>query len=543
MKRFDKILSKFNFFEISRLVGDDLVKTLEKIDNSLISHNNLRTIFKKQFSEFEVLKNKTLRNKFISKLSKDEVSDLANLLEYKIPGDDSVYSIFENKSIERSKEKFKIFLDFFNVDREILDDEKKKEESFYEIIPSLSLRDYQVTIYNQTKRYLDSEKNRVVMHMPTGAGKTITAMNLVSEFLRNSKGDKLVVWLAHNRELCEQAVSSFEFVWSKIGNKKISLQKHYGRDKSYELINNGVFVTSLNQIYKDLVENQKDNFVLDLAKKTLFVVFDEGHKATASTYKYIVDFITSINNCGFLGLTATPGRSYLDIGEDLKLSNFYLNQKVSIKAPSNFNTPIEFLQDEGFLSKVSIEPLEYDSKQETFDFDISSNLEESEEFINTIHNDEDRNELIIKKTISEFKLGGKILLFASNVANAKLLNSILNIYDLPSDLIIGDTSVQKRSEIIDKFKDKEYKGILVNCDILTTGFDVPSADTAIIARPVSSIVLYSQMCGRVIRGPKVDGGTENAKIIQVIDKKYGFRNLGEGFTFWDDLWEDNLDGK
>ena len=73
MKRFDKILSKFNFFEISRLVGDDLVKTLEKIDNSLISHNNLRTIFKKQFSEFEVLKNKTLRNKFISKLSKDEV--------------------------------------------------------------------------------------------------------------------------------------------------------------------------------------------------------------------------------------------------------------------------------------------------------------------------------------------------------------------------------------------------------------------------------------------------------------------------------------
>ena len=141
------------------------------------------------------------------------------------------------------------------------------------------------------------------------------------------------------------------------------------------------------------------------------------------------------------------------------------------------------------MSKVSIEPLEYDSKQETFDFDMNSNLEESEEFINTIHNDEDRNELIIKKTISEFKLGGKILLLATNVANAKLLNSILNIYDLPSDLIGGDTSVQKRSEIIDKFKDKEYKGILVNCDILTTGFDVPSADTAIIARPVSSIVL------------------------------------------------------
>jgi len=51
------------------------------------------------------------------------------------------------------------------------------------------------------------------------------------------------------------------------------------------------------------------------------------------------------------------------------------------------------------------------------------------------------------------------------------------------------------------------------------------------------------MCGRVIRGSMVDGGTENAKIIQVIDKKYGFRNLGEGFTFWDDLWEDNIDGQ
>jgi len=42
--------------------------------------------------------------------------------------------------------------------------------------------------------------------MPTGAGKTRTAMNVIAEQLREFP-EQAVVWLAHNEELCEQAAS------------------------------------------------------------------------------------------------------------------------------------------------------------------------------------------------------------------------------------------------------------------------------------------------------------------------------------------------
>ena len=59
---------------------------------------------------------------------------------------------------------------------------------------------------------------------------------------------------------------------------------------------------------------------------------------------------------------------------------------------------------------------------------------------------------------------------------------------------------------------------------------------AIIARPTKSLVLYSQMVGRAIRGPKV-GGTLDAEIWTVIDQNLpGFRDISEAFLNWEDVW-------
>ena len=40
-----------------------------------------------------------------------------------------------------------------------------------------------------------------------------------------------------------------------------------------------------------------------------------------------------------------------------------------------------------------------------------------------------------------------------------------------------------------------------------------------------------------MRGIKADG-TKRCKVVTVVDQKYGFRDLGEAFTLWDDLWEE-----
>jgi DNA repair protein RadD len=545
LNKFSRILNKFNVTELCEFIGRDIAILLEKIDPELIQKSSLIDNFNKTEDLYELLKNKKSRNIFLKKLELEEIKELSEKLSYPdTPSPDKLYSFLLSKEIQRTKNKFDELLIFFEVDSKAEEVKDSDNNAILQVQPIFKLRNYQIDIYNRTKRYLNSNQNRVLMHMPTGSGKTVTAMNLIAEFLRNETDKPIIIWLAHNTELCNQAVSSFKDTWTNIGNKEIAIQRHYGDYKEYNLINNGIFITSLSQLYNDLTRsnNQRDLFVNELAKKTLLVVFDEGHKAIADTYQLLVNYITNVNNCGFLGLTATPGRSYLDEGEDVKLANFYLKQKVNIQVPHNYDNPIEFLQSEGFLSKVSIEPMDYTASYEGLTFDANDNLDLPDDFLKKVSEDEARNLLVIKRTRSEFALGGKILLFASSVKNAKVLNAILIRLKLPSDVVSSETSKEKRKYIIDKFSSDDYRGILVNYDILTTGFDVPSANVAIIARPVRSLVLYSQMCGRVIRGKAVKGGTENAKIIQIIDKTYGFRDLGEGFSFWDDLWY-NDEGK
>lgn len=55
--------------------------------------------------------------------------------------------------------------------------------------------------------------------------------------------------------------------------------------------------------------------------------------------------------------------------------------------------------------------------------------------------------------------------------------------------------------------------------------------------PLPSLILYSQMAGKAIRGIKADGN-EEAKIVTVVDKKLGgFGNIAKALNNWNDVWE------
>jgi superfamily II DNA or RNA helicase len=78
---------------------------------------------------------------------------------------------------------------------------------------------------------------------------------------------------------------------------------------------------------------------------------------------------------------------------------------------------------------------------------------------------------------------------------------------------------------------------LCNFGVLTTGFDAPKTSAVIIARPTTSIVLYSQMIGRALRGVRV-GGTAKAIVSTVVDTSIPvFREIINQFTNWDAQWK------
>jgi len=65
----------------------------------------------------------------------------------------------------------------------------------------------------------------------------------------------------------------------------------------------------------------------------------------------------------------------------------------------------------------------------------------------------------------------------------------------------------------------------------------PHTSAAVIAGPTKSLVRYSQMIGRAIRGKKASGN-ETAEIVTVVDYNLpGFSSVADAFNNWEDIWE------
>jgi superfamily II DNA or RNA helicase len=108
----------------------------------------------------------------------------------------------------------------------------------------------------------------------------------------------------------------------------------------------------------------------------------------------------------------------------------------------------------------------------------------------------------------------KILFFGTSIAHSKMICSLLLAKGVRCAHIDGGSGKYRR-KIIDEFKNNKIQ-VLCNFGILSTGFDDPKIDVVFMARPTNSIVLYSQILGRGLRGPKI-GGTENCEIFTVFD--------------------------
>ena len=182
--------------------------------------------------------------------------------------------------------------------------------------------------------------------MPTGAGKTRTAINLICDYLKNKTA--LVVWLAHTEELCQQASDEFNRAWGIIGNKKINSYKLF-KDLKFDIekINKGFVVLSLDYAYS--LTKRAQNKFFNLARNTNFVVMDEAHMSVAKSYKQVLNILVN-KDTSLVGLTATPGRAQILDDENKKLANFYYKQKATLEV-EGYKNPVHFLQDKVIWQK------------------------------------------------------------------------------------------------------------------------------------------------------------------------------------------------
>ncbi|ANW19591.1 DEAD/DEAH box helicase [Streptomyces clavuligerus] len=404
--------------------------------------------------------------------------------------------------------------------------------------PSYGLFPHQRRAAGKVRRLLYSGERRTVLHLPTGVGKTRTGMDLICDHLRQHE-PTLVVWLARGRELLEQAALEFERAWASLGNREVTVARMWG-DAPTDLddITDGIVVLGLEKA--GAAAKSTPGFLDQLALRTTLTVFDEAHQAIAPTYRRVVEALTLRSDSSLLGLTATPGRTWADISEDEKLADFFARQKVMLEI-DGYDNPVTALIEQGYLARPDFRTVAADSGMKLSARDkqaLAASFDIPDELITRLADNVQWNLQVVRTVLDLSGQHRRILLFAASIEHSRLIVAILSMFGIDAEQVTGESSTRHRDRVINRFKGPGTRPmVLSNYGVLTTGFDAPAASAAVIARPTRSLVLYSQMVGRVIRGPKA-GGTSTCDVVTVVDPALpGFGDVAEAFTNWEDVWK------
>jgi len=120
------------------------------------------------------------------------------------------------------------------------------------------------------------------------------------------------------------------------------------------------------------------------------------------------------------------------------------------------------------------------------------------------------------------------------VKHAYFLAMILNQIGRTAGAVSAETPMAVRRGLIKAFKEGRLE-FLCNYGVLTTGFDAPITECIAICRPTSSEILYEQIVGRGLRGPRF-GGTERCLVIDFADN---ILRLGPPLAYsrFEHLWD------
>jgi DNA repair protein RadD len=534
--KLQQILSRADTPALFKWIGSDAGELVHLLDRRLESPANLLALVLGLRTEAGLLDDEVSRQDLLDLLRPAEAVELAQA----ITGSDAkvvdAYAALRTVEFRRVGPRTALFA-FFEVPlpAPVI---VATPPAMSTCVPAYPLFPHQIDARERAHAAIEGELGRALLHMPTGAGKTRTAMNLVVDYLREGNG-RVVVWLAHSEELCDQAVREFEKAWQVLGNRAVPIYRYWGAfDSALSSITDGVVVGGLAKLFARTKADS--NVITGLATRKPFVVMDEAHQAIAPTYSLLLNILVPSNRGGrLLGLSATPGRTWNDVDADQRLAEFFGGQKIMLQIPG-YDNPVQYLIDQQYLARATYRRLPCSSGVALTDIErqqLSENLELPESYLTRLGASAQRSLQIIVEIEKLASVHRRIIVFSASVRQSELLATVLAARGLRARSVTTKTRKDARAAIIDQYQcDDGQPFVLCNYGILTTGFDAPRTSAALIARPTMSLVLYSQMVGRAIRGLKA-GGNAEAEIVTVVDPDLpGFDSVESAFSNWEDVW-------
>ena len=287
------------------------------------------------------------------------------------------------------------------------------------------------------------------------AGKTVIASFLVDYYLKKGKR---IAFVVDSEELIKQTVATFGQDCSVL---KAGYEKDFDSNKPLQIIMIQTFYARKNR----LPDMDLDMLIID----EVHIGWQKGR---------MIELCETYDNAKIIGLSATPinERGYLLDGFDDYINEVQVKDLIEqgyLVKPICY-TPQNCVLD---LSKVRMSGYDYNSQ------DVDEIVLDTEKVAKIVDAWED------------LARDRKTLVFASSIKHAE------KIYQ--EYVKRGYTSVallhSQLEDLTERRKDFKDKQIVVNCGILTKGYDDKRIDCVVMARPTKVLSLYIQCVGRGLR--------------------------------------------
>lgn len=326
------------------------------------------------------------------------------------------------------------------------------------------LRDYQARDKDRIRRAFAMDRN-VLYVAGTGSGKTVTAASIIEDAVARGNG----VWfMAHRRELVEQ--TSEELHENGIRNGVLMAGHRYRAGEDVQ-------VGSVDTIRERLVKGGN----LVVPRDPRLIIFDEAHRSLSRTYRQIRSHFA---DAYLLGLTATPVLSS-GLGMGHAYGQMVLAPSMrELIAAGHLVKPRHFAAATPDLTGIPVQNYDYHQRQ-------------LQERYNNAHLRGDVVEQWLRHSQRR-----KSVVFTTGLKHNKALEKDFLEAGVRAVAVDGRTIKSERSDVFRRFKETDEYEVLINCNLIVEGYDVPEVGCVSIATATKSIGRYRQMGGRCLRPHK-----------------------------------------
>ncbi|EBF5997578.1 DEAD/DEAH box helicase [Campylobacter coli] len=401
-------------------------------------------------------------------------------------------------------------------------------------IPQKTLRYYQKIAVDKVIEALINGKDRILLTLATGTGKTTIAFALCYRLLearwnKENKDQKpKILFLCDRVSLRDQALGEFNAVESDC--KVISAEEIRKND--------GKIITNANVffgIYQSLAANSKDQentqeeqeskFYLQYPKDFFdLIIIDECHRGGANEEGNWACVLEHFSSATHLGLTATPKKSdnvdtYRYFGE----SAYEYSLKEGIE--DGFLTPYKVKRITTTLSEGYVY-----NPDDLIEGELEKGFYKMSEFERNIHLPQ-YNDFLAKEILKLIDPMDKTIIFCANQAHASDIKRAIDKFKSVKrdDYCVRVTSDEGKIglEYLKQFQDndKSYPVILTSSKMLTTGVDARNVRNIVLLANIGSIIEFKQIIGR---GTRVYEGKDFFTILDFV---------GATKLFYDPKWD------